>query len=125
MSVPAGTLDDEYRAAILDFYGGLLGWREIKSLRLPDRLTIAVGPDDYINVREQASPMACSGYEHFGIVVDTSDEIDSLWSRLDHEDREVNLEPISEGDGGDGFRAFRFRYLLPLAVEVQFFPARH
>jgi hypothetical protein len=43
MGVPVGTLTASYRTALLDFYGDLLGWREIKQLRLPDRLTILVG----------------------------------------------------------------------------------
>lgn len=38
MSVPAGTLTDEYRTELLDFYGRHFGWREVESLRLPDRL---------------------------------------------------------------------------------------
>ncbi len=120
MSVPVGTLTDEYRAALLDFYGGLFGWREIEALRLPDRLTVLVGRDDYINIRERASPMVCSGYEHFGIVAASSHEVDALWERLSNAQRDLHLETITKDD--NGFRSFRFRYLLPLAVEVQFFP---
>ena len=28
MSVPAGTLTDDYRTELLEFYGRLFGWRE-------------------------------------------------------------------------------------------------
>ncbi len=120
MSVPAGTLTDEYRTELLKFYGALLGWREIESLRLPDRLTVSVGPHSYVNLRERPDPMACSGYEHFGIVVASTEEAERLWNDLDAEPRETNLEPLAAGE--DGYRSFRFRYLLPLTVEVQFFP---
>jgi hypothetical protein len=120
MSVPVGTLTDEYRTAVLEFFGELLGWTEIEALRLPDRLTILVGPDDYINIREQASPMVCSGYEHFGIVVRSANEADALWDRLKREHPELHLEPITKD--GNGFRSFKFQYLLPLAVEIQSFP---
>ena len=64
--------------------------------------------------------MVCHGYEHFGLVVASTDFADEAWARLDRESREVNLEPLERGD--DGYRLFRFRYLLPLAVEVQYFP---
>jgi hypothetical protein len=64
--------------------------------------------------------MVCSGYEHFGIVVESAEEAERLWKQLDSDPRDVLLEPLSSGD--DGFRSFRFRYLLPLAVEVQYFP---
>ena len=69
MSVPAGTLTDEWRSRVLAFYGEVFGWHEIKSLRLPDRLTIAVG-GEYINVRERADAPKYSGYEHFGVAVE-------------------------------------------------------
>ena len=120
MSVPEGTLTEEFRSELLDLYGSLFGWHEIESLRLPDRLTIAVGAHTYLNVRERPDPMVCSGYEHFGIVVASTAEAERLWTVLDGDARDVNLEPLTRGD--DGFRSFRFRSLLPLTVEVQYFP---
>jgi hypothetical protein len=120
MSVSAGTLTDRYRTELLEFYGGLFGWREIELLRRPDRLTVSVGGHCYVNVRERLEPMVCSGYEHFGVVVASADEAERLWSALDGDPREVSLEPLKRGE--DGSRSFRFRYLLPLAVEVLFFP---
>jgi hypothetical protein len=120
MSVSEGTLTDEYRADLLGFYGDYFGWREIEQLRLPDRLTIAVGGNCYVNIRERPESMLCSGYEHFGLLVGSPEEADELWSRLDAETREVHLESVSSGD--DGFRSFRFRYIMPMAVEVQFLP---
>jgi hypothetical protein len=120
MSVPEGTLTDEYRADVLEFYGKLFGWREIESLRLPDRLTISIGGSCYINLRERPEVMVCHGYEHFGVLVDSVPELEQLWSELAQEQREMHLEPLSIAD--EGFGSFRFRYLLPMAVEVQFFP---
>ena len=120
MSVASGTLTDEWRAELLEFYGELFGWREIESLRLPDRLTILVGERTYVNVRERAVPMICSGYEHFGVVVASSDEVEEIWNRLDTSPLDLQLEPLNIDDGG--FRSLRFRFMLPLAVEVQFLP---
>jgi catechol 2,3-dioxygenase-like lactoylglutathione lyase family enzyme len=120
MSVPSGTLTDEYRAEVVEFYGGLLGWHEIDSLRLPDRMTLSVGRHTYVNIRERPEVMVCHGYEHLGIVVESPAEVERLWGVLDADAREVNLEPL--GAGKDAYRSFRFRYLLPLAIEVQFFP---
>jgi hypothetical protein len=120
MSVPPGTLTDGYRSELLGLYGRLFGWSEIESLRLPDRLTVSVGQHSYLNVRERSHPMVCSGYEHFGIVVTSTEEAERIWNVLDRDPRHVNLEALSTGD--DGYRSFRFRYLLPLTVEVQFIP---
>jgi hypothetical protein len=120
MSVAEGTLTDDFRNELLEFYGALLAWREIESLRLPDRLTVSVGGHSYVNIRERPVAMVCTGYEHFGIVVASSEEADRLWTVLDRDPRDVGLEPLASGE--DGYRSFRFRYLLPLSVEVQFFP---
>jgi hypothetical protein len=118
MSVPPGTLTDEGRAAINGFYGELLGWREMKRLARPDRLTLSIG-DDYINIRERPDPATYSGYEHFGVVVSTAEQLDALWHALEHAHAEV-LEPIETT--AEGFANFTFRHLLPMAIEVQFFP---
>jgi catechol 2,3-dioxygenase-like lactoylglutathione lyase family enzyme len=120
MSVPTGTLTDEHRAALLDFYGRILGWREIEQLRLPDRMTIAVGRDAYVNLRERDDPAAYQGYDHFGLLVDSEAELRELWAELDR-DPEVELRAISEAGAT---LTFRFRYLLPQAVEVQYFGGR-
>jgi hypothetical protein len=120
MSVPPGTLTDEYRAQVLDFYNGAFGWTEIESLRLPDRMTLAVGRNCYVNVRERDESMTCTGYEHIGLLVESPEAADAAWDRLAADPRELALEPIDRRD--DGYRSFRFRYLLPLTIEVQFFP---
>jgi hypothetical protein len=121
MSVPEGTLTDGYRARLLEFYGRTLGWREMESLRLPDRLTVAVGPSSYINIREQPESMVTHGYEHFGVLVRSAEDLQRLWADLANEEDDVQLEPLSTNDDGEG--SFRFRYLLPMAVEAQFYAA--
>jgi hypothetical protein len=118
MSVPEGTLTDGYRARLLRFYGRVLDWREMESLRRPDRLTIAVGRSSYINVREVPESMVSHGYEHFGVLVRTAEGLRELWANLAGEE-DVQLEPLSTNDDGEG--SFRFRYLLPMAVEAQFY----
>lgn len=119
MSVPKGTLTDEYRARLLAFYGRLLGWHEMESLRQPDRLTIAVGRSSYVNIRERPDSMVSHGYEHFGVLVRSAEDLQQLWEELANEEDDVQLEPLSTSDDGEG--SFRFRYLLPMAVEAQFY----
>jgi hypothetical protein len=120
MSVPAGTLTDAYRSDLLDFYGQLLGWQEIEPLRRPDRLTVSIGGSSYLNVRERAAPMTCHGYEHIGITVESADQLADIWARLDADPRVAEIEPLERAD--NGFSTFRFRHLLPMAIELQSFP---
>lgn len=119
MSVPEGTLTDAYRARLLEFYGRMLGWHEMESLRRPDRLTVSVGTATYINIREQPESMVTHGYEHFGVLVRSAADLQQLWDDLANEAEHVELEPLSPNDQGEG--SFRFRFLLPMAVEAQFF----
>lgn len=122
MSVPTGTLTDEFRDRVLDFYGRVFGWREMEEFRLPDRLTIAVGAS-YINVRERADAPVYNDYEHFGVSFPTAEELKAVWQRAhDDADAAVTLMPIEES--ADGFVMFRLRHLLPLTVEAQHFPTR-
>ena len=119
MSVPEGTLTDEYRGRLVDFYGRMLGWREMEFLRRSDRLTVAVGRSSYINIREQSDSMVSHGYEHFGVLVSSAEEFQQLWADLTNEQVDLQDEPLSTNDDGEG--SFRFRYLLPMAVEVQYY----
>jgi hypothetical protein len=122
MSVPPGTLTEEFRRSLREFYGEMLGWQELESLARPDRLTMSVGGGAYVNVREQDPPMACTGYEHVGIVLGSSAEVDALRGKLSDWPADVHLGELQQGD--DGFRLFRFRHLLPMAIEVQYHPPR-
>ena len=77
-------------------------------------------PFNYVNVRERAEVMMCTGYEHFGVMVGSAEDFRRIWDDLSHEAEDVELEPFP--DRADGGGSFRFRHLLPMAVEVQFFP---
>jgi hypothetical protein len=121
VSVPPGTLTDEYRKLVLDFYGELLGWREIDALRLEDRFTLSVGPSSYVNVRERADAATYSGYEHFGVLVDSAAELDQVCAEL-RRAPEIGVEDTGTTEGG--VRTLRFQHLLPVAIEVQYFPPR-
>lgn len=120
MSVAA--LTDDLRLELLAFYGQHFGWTEMEALRRPDRLTIAIGGGDYLNVRQRDVPMQTSGYEHLGLRLASAAAVERAWAALDADGREVELEPLGGGAGPDDYRSFRFRYLLPLAIEVQHLP---
>lgn len=117
MAVPRATLTPTFRTEILTFYGAVFGWREMDGLSSNERLTIAVAPQAYINLRETDAAEQLT-YEHFGVLVASEESIATLWD--DVRTRGVTAEPIEQPV--DGFPSFRFRHLLPMAIEVQFFP---
>jgi hypothetical protein len=112
MSVPAGTLTDAFCAEVLAFYGDVFGWKSMDSFRQPDRLTIAVAPRAYVNLRERAD-FATISYEHFGVMVESQDALAALRDEVASRGVAVEDSPASQ--------LFRFKHLLPMAIEVQYF----
>lgn len=82
MSVAVGTLTPSFRADVLDFYSKLFGWQELSNVSTSDRLTIAVGRDAYINIREHEPPMVPGAYEHFGVSVRSAEEVHRLHTEV-------------------------------------------
>jgi len=118
MSVPVGTLTSDFRAALLSFYFGLFGWRELERLSTRDRLTIAIGPATYINVREHERPMTAGAYEHFGVLVGSAEDVHQLHAEVER----LGAKPDPVEEPVEGHPTFRFQHLLPMAIEVQFIP---
>jgi hypothetical protein len=118
MSVPVGTLTSDFRARLLEFYGEAFGWRELERLSTPDRLTIAIGPGIYINVREHRQAMAADAYEHFGVLVESVAAVHELHATV----QRLGAQPDAVEEPVRGHPTFRFRHLLPMAIEVQFIP---
>lgn len=118
MSVAVGTLTPSFRADVLDFYSKLFGWQELSNVSTSDRLTIAVGRDAYINIREHEPPMVPGAYEHFGVSVRSAEEV----HRLHTEVGALGVTASAIQEPVDGHPTFRFQHLLPMAIEVQFFP---
>ena len=118
MSVAVGTLTPDFRADLLEFYSTLFGWQELSNLSTSDRLTIAIGRGAYINIREHEQPMVPGSYEHFGVLVRSAEEV----HRLHTEVEALGAKAGAIQEAVEGHPTFRFQHLLPMAVEVQFFP---
>jgi hypothetical protein len=120
MSVPPGTLTDDFCNDVIAFYGDLLEWSEIAALRAPDQLTLHVGRRSFVNLRERTDSMTYHGYEHVGVLVESAEIAEALYEQVAGDSRDLGLEAMERTAGGA--RTFRFRYRLPMAIEVQFIP---
>lgn len=118
MSVPIGSLTRERRAEILGFYGEAFGWREMEGVSNAERLAMWIGPSSYINVREREESVELS-YEHFGVSVRTPEAVQALWDRL----TDLGAQP-GPLNADATMPMFKFRHLLPMAIEVQYLPSR-
>ena len=125
MTVPRALFTEAYLDRLRAFYGELLGWHELPALSIPgERLFIQLPrSDQYLNVRASDRPMGVSGYEHIGVLMDTQAEVRDLHAgiraRADALD-DLECDPdVREAYGGNVL-TFRFRYLMPLSIEVQY-----
>jgi hypothetical protein len=125
VSVPASTLDNAGRADILAFYREVFGWDEMPTMTEPGRRLVlqAYSYDQFVFLVADDRPMSCPRMDHFGMAVDTLDELTTFHARAEHyaaQDARVDLVDIEVEDFGFlKLHSFYVGYLLPMMVEVQ------
>jgi len=127
MSVPADLLDAAGRADITRFYGEVFGWQEHPTMT-EDRKRLVMGVhsyDQFVFVIADDDPMQAPRGDHFGMAVDSLDELKEVLRRAEaFAARDGRVDII--GYEVEDFvvlklHSFYVRYLLPLMVEVQYF----
>ncbi len=127
MSVPADLLDEAGRADITRFYGEVFGWQEHPTMT-EDRERLVMGVhsyDQFVFVVADDSPMKAPRGDHFGMAVDSLEELREVLRRAEAfaaGDARVDVMGYEVEDFGVlKLHSFYVRYLLPLMVEVQYF----
>ena len=127
MSVPADLLDEAGRADITRFYGEVFGWNEHPTMT-EDRKRLVMGVhsyDQFVFLIADDSPMRAPKGDHFGMAVESLDELNEMLRRVEAFAADDDRVDIT-GYGVEDFtvlklHSFYVRYLLPLMVEVQYF----
>ena len=127
MSVPADLLDADGRADITRFYGEVFGWQEHPTMT-EDRKRLVMGVhsyDQFVFVIADDSPMQAPRGDHFGMAVDSLEELKEVLRRAEAfaaGDARVDVIGYEVEDFGVlKLHSCYVRYLLPLMVEVQYF----
>jgi hypothetical protein len=130
MSVPADLLDEANRADIVDFYRTVFGWEELPTETV-DRYKLVLSAyryDQFVFLIADDNPMSCPRLDHFGMGVNTMDELDTLLDNArKYRERDERVEIIdkkTEHHPGLDLTSFYVGYLLPMMVEVQHFEFR-
>ena len=121
IGVAPGTLTPAFRGELVSFYGEHLGWAELEEFARADRMTVAIGGGDYLNLREVEGAIGPRPYEHLGMRLPDPEAVERAWDALTADDRCAGPEELQRGPGT--FRQFRLRHLLPLVLEIQHVPA--
>ncbi|MDH4170817.1 MAG: VOC family protein [Acidimicrobiia bacterium] len=127
MSMPADALDEAGRADICAFYAEVFGWEEFPTMT-EDRRRLVMGVhayDQFVFLIAADEPMRTDPMDHFGMSVDSLDELDATLARAQQwqarDDRVRIVGPQVDDHEVLQLHSFYVGFLLPLMVEVQYF----
>jgi hypothetical protein len=127
LSLPPDSLDERGRTDIARFYDEVFGWGEIPQMT-EDRKRLVLGVyryDQFVFLIADGSPMKAPRMDHFGIQVETMEELDELLAKArayaEKDDRVDLVEKSAESYGPITITSFYVGYLLPMMIEVQHF----
>jgi hypothetical protein len=124
LTLPKGTITDDFRADLESFYGGVVGW-EIKQTKVLDLDATLLLPDDgqFILVAEATKHMDSPGLDHLGLLLDSRAEVDEMLERcqrFQEKDDRCRIHDFNDlVTGAVVVRAFYVKYLLPIWFDVQ------
>lgn len=129
LSLPAGALDAEGRAAILAFYGDVFGFEEYEELTR-DRAQLVLRAhtlEQFVFLVADDDPLRAPRMDHFGLSVSSVAEFEEVHDRAaawkEREPEAVDLVGPTVEEHHDVLRlhSFYVGYRLPLMVETQHF----
>ena len=127
MTVSRELLEGDGRGDVLDFYGDVFGWTEVTQMTEPGRVLVLQAHrfDQFVFLVGGDEPARLGPRDHFGMAVDTVEELDAVLARAHAraaEDRRVEvIDKTAETFGPVTLTSFDTGFLLPMMIEVQHF----
>lgn len=125
MSLPAELLGEEGRRDIVRFYDEVFGWKELPTETV-DRKKLVLSAytyEQFVFLIADDPPMSAPRLDHFGMSVETEQELDDMLARAKafhaRDDRVDIVDKELTDHGMLAITSFYVRYLLPMMVEVQ------
>ena len=125
MSLPPDLLGDDGRRDIVHFFDEVFGWKELPTETV-DRKKLVLSAytyEQFVFLIADEPPMACPRLDHFGMSVETEQELDDMLARAEtfrtRDDRVDIVEREVTDHGMLAITSFYVRYLLPMMVEIQ------
>ncbi len=126
LTLPVGSLTDEVRRDIDDFYGSVFGWSGMDTQVVNQSchlLRLDEHTNQFILLAEHKTPMSSPGYDHLGLLQDTREEVDELLAKCREYQQRDDRVRINEYKDlvspGMTVHAFYVKYLLPIWFDVQ------
>ena len=125
MSVPADLLGEEGRRDLVGFYDEVFGWKELPTETV-DRKKLVLSAytyEQFVFLIADDPPMVAPRLDHFGMSVDSEQELDDMLARAKafhaRDDRVDIVDKELTDHGMLAITSFYVRYLLPMMVEIQ------
>ena len=125
MSLPSDLLDEENRGNLTRFYSQVFGFEEMPTETI-DRKRLVLGAgrvDQFLFLIGNDEPMTCPRLDHWGMSVDTEEQLDDYLERAKQFQKEDPRVDIIDKHVDDrpflALTSFYVAYLLPMMVEVQ------
>jgi hypothetical protein len=128
LSVDKALLDGEGRGKLIDFYTSVFGWEPIPQLTIDGRRLVfrLYEKGQFLYLITGQNPSVLAKPDHFGIQVDTKEEMDQMVEACRRfkaeKDDAVEIIDVKREQFESGSILYNtyFRYLLPLMVEIQY-----
>jgi len=125
MSVPSELLGEDGRSDLVRFYDEVFGWKELPTETVDGKKLVlsAYTYEQFVFLIADDPPMSCPRLDHFGMSVETEQELDDMLARAKtfrtRDDRVDIVEREVTDHGMLAITSFYVRYLLPMMVEIQ------
>ena len=125
MSVPTELLGEDGRRDLVHFYDEVFGWKELPTETVDGKKLVlsAYTYEQFVFLIADDPPMSCPRLDHFGMSVETEQELDDMLARAKAfrtRDERVDIVDREVTDHGMlAITSFYVRYLLPMMVEIQ------
>ena len=127
LSVPAELLSGDAARNLLRFYGEVFGWGPMPTMTKDGELIVlrVHSNEQFVYLHAAPDPLTCPPGDHFGIQVNTPEELDAILSRarkFAETDDQVEIADRMEQDYKVlVLHSVYIRYLLPMQIEIQCF----
>jgi hypothetical protein len=126
LTLPVGTLTEQLRRDIDDFYGSVFGWSGLDTMVVGQSchlLRVDEHTHQFILLAEHKNPMSSPGYDHLGLLQDSREEVDGLLAKCrayQQRDDRVRINEYADlVNPSLTVHAFYVKYLLPIWFDVQ------
>ena len=125
MSVTSELLGEDGRSDLVRFYDEVFGWKELPTETVDGKKLVlsAYTYEQFVFLIAEDPPMSCPRLDHFGMSVETEQELDDMLARAKtfrtRDDRVDIVEREVTDHGMLAITSFYVRYLLPMMVEIQ------